>query len=406
MKVLILFRIFKETRYSIVPLIASLENEDLSHHINIHIVTNSPLKFLKGYSGQDIIIAYSFMSHQWENVKEEWRIIKEKFGRDITIIAGGPHATGKPKELIKWGADVVCCFEGEVVFPKIIKKHLRKNLKKPSIVYEKPKVWEESFPFPQITPMISPIEISRGCPFGCKYCQTPVLKGRKMRHKTIEVITEAVKFMVKHGLKDIRFITPNGLAFGSIDGLKINIEAIQQLLYNIKRNIPKEGRIFFGSFPSEVRPEFISKESVRIIKKYCHNKKVVFGAQSGSENMLVNMNRGHSIEDVLNACDVLLEYSMEPVVDFMIGLPDENEEDVLKTINLMEKLTNMGAKVHLHYFMPLPGTPWGKRESSPIPAWALKKINRLISSGKLFGQWMHQMEIAKRHNQQKNNENL
>ena len=339
---------------------------------------------------KSVILAYSFMTHQKVKIYKEWELIKENF-KDVLIVAGGPHPSAEPKEALKNGADFVCSFDGEDFFTDLF-DHLDKEKKK--IFIGRCSNWEERFPFPQKRIFFSPIEITRGCPFGCSYCQTPLLKGKKVRHKKLEVIIEAVKFMVKYKAKDVRFISPNALSYGSCDGRSLNLNAVEDLLFNIRKALPKDGRIFFGSFPSEVRPEFINEDSVRIIKKYCDNKRVVFGAQSGSPRMLKMMRRGHSVEDVKNAVSVLIKHKIEPVVDFIVGLPDERDEDLFMSLKLMEELGKMGAKVHLHYFMPLPGSLWRDLKPTKLPEWALKRINKLISSGKLFGQWQRQIAIA------------
>ena len=70
------------------------------------------------------------------------------------------------------------------------------------------------------------------------------------------------------GLRDVRFISPNAFSYGSINGRKPNIRAIEELLEGIRGIIGPKGRIFFGTFPSEVRPEFVSEDILEVIKKY------------------------------------------------------------------------------------------------------------------------------------------
>ena len=41
----------------------------------------------------------------------------------------------------------------------------------------------DSYPCFNPEKLRAPIEISRGCPWGCKYCQTPRLFGREVRHR-------------------------------------------------------------------------------------------------------------------------------------------------------------------------------------------------------------------------------
>ena len=53
---------------------------------------------------------------------------------------------------------------------------------------KRPHVNLDSYPCFNPEKLRSPIEISRGCPWGCKYCQTPRLFGREVRHRNIDSI--------------------------------------------------------------------------------------------------------------------------------------------------------------------------------------------------------------------------
>ena len=75
--------------------------------------------------------------------------------------------------------------------------------------------------YPPFAKILAPIEISRGCPWGCAYCQTPRLFGTCMRHRSIPIIAE---FARRH--KDIRFTSPNSLAYGS-DGRRPRLEKVE-----------------------------------------------------------------------------------------------------------------------------------------------------------------------------------
>lgn len=86
-------------------------------------------------------------------------------------------------------------------------------------------------------------------------------------------------------------------------------------------------RFFFGTFPSEVRPEFVTEESVELVRKYCANDSLSLGAQSGSGRILKEIRRGHTVEDSISAVECCLEHEIVPAVDFIFGLPTETEED-------------------------------------------------------------------------------
>ncbi len=240
-------------------------------------------------------------------------------------------------------------------------------------------------PFSKKLKKYGPLEITRGCFFGCKYCQTPYFMGKRVRHREINIILKWVEEMFKNGMKDIRFITPNAFSYGSYNKRKINKSAVYELLSSIRNIIKKQGRIFFGSFPSEGKPDYVDGDVVEIISKFCNNENIVIGCQSGSDRILELINREHTVEDVIRAVNIIKKHGLIPVVDFIIGFPDVNEEDMRKTIDLLEKLIEKGAIVHMHYFMPLPGTPlWGKRLAS-LSRSILGWMGRYSTKGKIFG---------------------
>ncbi len=418
-QVRIIFRLHRDNRYSILALLAAIEQ-----------LSKTPVEtFLLPDSSKDngkvlfdilnksrtslTLIAYSFMSTRWKEVAREWKLIKSRQGnaKQPIIIAGGPHPTGAVKQILASGADYVCAGEGEHSIVSLIyglaEGNLHANLygniyylknNKPTKIGGTQSIsmaWEEMFPFPTNPRRFSPIEITRGCPFKCKYCETPVIKGTKVRHKALHVILDSIKLMIKHNKTDIRFITPNALSYGSQDGKKPALDKLYELLSNIRRILPPAGRIFFGSFPSEIRPEFVTEETMKIMKEFCDNKQVVVGAQSGSSKMLDIMRRGHSVEDVLKACELLTSHGFTPSVDFIFGLPYEQEEDMYASIKIIKELVSMGAKIHAHAFMPLPGSRWSCKNPTPIPQFVRRYLESLIANGKLFGQWMHQEQISK-----------
>jgi B12-binding domain/radical SAM domain protein len=239
-----------------------------------------------------------------------------------------------------------------------------------------------------------PIEITRGCVYGCKFCQTPFVNKAKFRHRNVENIITAVSAMKANGMRDYRFISPTSLSYGSYDE-NVNLPAIEAFLSAIRKTVGKQGRIFFGSFPSEVRPEHVNQETLKLLKRYIDNDNLIIGGQSGSDHVLQTSRRGHDVHSIVNAVELSVKEGFIPNVDFLFGLPGETEEDVKATMQLADKLTTMGAKIHNHTFMPLPGTPFSQQAPGEIDKTTQRQLVLLTSQGKAYGQWQQQMEIAK-----------
>jgi B12-binding domain/radical SAM domain protein len=330
------------------------------------------------------IMLYSFATAQ----EKEVYIEVSSANVDAIFIAGGPHPSADPEETLDY-FDYVVIGEGEETLPELIEV-LQKG-EDPGIVkgiaYKKdgqvrftgkrPMIDLDSYPpFERI---LAPVEISRGCPWGCAYCQTPRLCGSSMRHRSIPVI---LKYARHH--KDIRFTSPNSLAYGS-DGLTPKLDKVESLLKALSK---LKKPIYFGTFPSEVRPEFVSHQALRLIAEYCSNRTLNIGGQSGSRRVLEAIGRGHSFQQVEKASELCQEHGITPLVDLIFGLPMETEEDQLLTLELAMKIIERGGRARAHYFIPLPGTPLAGTKPAPVADNVAAELGRLALQGKLTGSWM------------------
>ncbi len=331
----------------------------------------------------DGIMIYSFATPQAYSIFRE-------VGQSKTcsvFIAGGPHPSARPEETLGF-FDYVVLGEGEETLPELVTTlqnggdissvrgiAYKKNGR--AVFTEKREDIDlDSYPPFDPDVMHSSIEITRGCPFSCAYCQTPHLFGHNMRHRSIDEISKYAAF-----LGDVRFTSPNAFAYGS-DGIHPRIEKIEALLHALSGS-----RIFFGTFPSEVRPEFINDRVLELLSDYCANTTINMGGQSGSQRMLDRINRGHAVEDIIVGAEKCLLHGFTPVVDFIFGLPGETEEDQLDTLKLIKWLTAKGARVHSHYFMPLPGTPLENLTPAPLSRHVDKIMGELALRGKATGVW-------------------
>ena len=335
------------------------------------------------------IMIYSFTTRQAARVFEE----VESADTDSIFIAGGPHPSGAPEETLEY-FDYVVLGEGEETLPELVRA-LRNGKDPrgiPGIAYKDPEsgnpvrsperngpVDLDAFPCFDPEKLRAPVEISRGCPWGCKYCQTPRLFGNRVRHRSIDTI---VKFARHYG--DLRFIASNAFAYGS-DGIHPRFDKVEKLLLAL-RELPDK-KIFFGTFPSEVRPEFVCDRSLELVNRYCENRSLSLGAQSGSERILKEIRRGHTAEATLSAVECCLEHDIVPAVDFIFGFPSETEEDQEKSLELVRWICRKGGTVRAHYLDPLPGTPYASATPTKVSDKVRLTLGKLALDGKLTGYW-------------------
>jgi B12-binding domain/radical SAM domain protein len=329
----------------------------------------------------DGIMLYSFASPQAPRVFKEVSSART----DSVFIAGGPHPSGCPEETLEY-FDYVVIGEGEETLPELVKALTEwgdvsavrgiayEDKGKVVFTGRRPEVDLDRYP-PFKPPLFGPIEITRGCPWGCAYCQTPGLFGRRMRHRSVEAICKYDKYY-----EDKRLVSPNAFAYGS-DGITPDEAAVERLLRSLS------GNIYFGTFPSEVRPEFVTCKMLELVNTYCANRELHLGGQSGSDRMLRAIHRGHTVEDVLTAVGRARDARLTPVVDFIFGLPGELEEDQRLTLDCIKAIIKEGGKVRAHYFMPLPGTELAGTRPEKLSPEIEKLLGKLALGGKLTGSW-------------------
>jgi B12-binding domain/radical SAM domain protein len=337
----------------------------------------------------DEVLFFSFNTINAIKSIEMAKNLKSKFNQ-ITTVCGGAHPSAKKESLLNM-FDCVCVNEGEYILKEIVELYLSE--KKVSGIFENKKIvnLDDFDTYPKKVKMFGAIEIMRGCQFKCAYCQTPMLFSKGLRCRSIENILHGVSYSFSHGKKDYRFITPDAASYMYKNG--VNIDAIYNLLSGIKKVTDNKGRIFFGSFPSEINPYFVNEDLVKVLKEFCSNKRVVIGLQSASPLQLRKMNRSPNISKIEETIELFLKYNFIVDVDFIFGLPYETEESIEETFSWILKWINR-VRIHSHYFMPLPGSLWENEMPTEIPEKFVKLISQLEGKGKLFGQWNIQSKFS------------
>ncbi|MFX1487758.1 MAG: TIGR04013 family B12-binding domain/radical SAM domain-containing protein [Promethearchaeota archaeon] len=404
----------KSNFYSLNAIAGALETDEIFEKLEFFFIKskdefiNTLEHIMKTHD--KIIIAISFFTTQLFETHDLVQLIKHRFGERLFLVAGGSHPTGDPFGTLKMGFDIVIVGEGEESIIELTKKiasnQSTRNMKGIAYLKENHEYiytgkrevidLDQFPPFPIRNTRFGAIEITRGCPYVCYFCQTPYISGTAPRHRSIDKICEYVqKLKDFYGDQtDIRFITPNAFSYGSVDGKTLNLEKLEKLLIRIREIIGKKGKIFLGTFPSEVRPEHVNPNTLNLVLKYGANDNITIGAQSGSQKILDLCHRGHNVENVYKAVDLTVEYDLKVNVDFIFGLPGEDDEDVKLTVKMMKDLSEKGARIHAHSFIPLPQTPFANESVKKINNIYRKEIRFLISKGIAFGNWKEQEKLS------------
>lgn len=113
----------------------------------------------------------------------------------------------------------------------------------------------------------------------------------------------------------------------------------------------------------EVNPESISDAKIKILKDYSVNR-VSIGIQTSNNQLLKEIGRRHTFEDVINGIQLLKENQLwNYSVDLMYGLPQQSLEDVLQSAK--DVIALEPTHVSIYSLTIEENTVFGKRHVQP-----------------------------------------
>lgn len=404
---ILLFSAHSSSRYSLAALIGAIETDHRLCELTIEAPVRITTKKIRTSAAKgSTIIAHSVMSTQTKRIYKEIKDVRSKFGNSVIIVGGGPHASARPLELLEIGFDYAVVGEGEKTFLELL-WHLMNDADPADIAGVVGKVTEDCPkprdlepvdldaypPFALGMNIVGPIEVTRGCPYSCKFCCTPFLTGGRVRNRSIDgVVHWLTRAVEKSGFNRTWFLSPNALSYGG-RGRTVEPDKLERLLGAVTR-IEGLKEVFFGSFPSEVRPEFVSKQILGMMREYVANETLQIGLQSSSNRVLKLANRHHTVEEGLAAINTALECGFIPHVDMIFGLPGETKKELHESIDLCYSLAEMGAKTHGHVFMPLPGSAFENESPGRLDSESRRLLGELSRKKILTGSWSTQESLG------------
>lgn len=189
------------------------------------------------------------------------------------------------------------------------------------------------------------VTIIRGCDNFCSYCVVPFVRGRETSRPMAEIIEE-INEAAKQGHKEVMLLGQNVCAYKNSTSYVVRSTLnkrndFAELLKEASKVKVIERIKFMTSHPRDFDKELISviAELPKIVKEF-H-----LPVQSGSDNILKEMNRGYTKKYYIDLIKVIREKMPEARIttDIIVGFPGETEEDFNDTLDLAERVKFGGA---------------------------------------------------------------
>ncbi len=189
-----------------------------------------------------------------------------------------------------------------------------------------------------------PIDLGFSCPNrnadgsgGCVFCAEH--GGRSMQTMSQNTLTEQIETALDFARR--RYKAKKFMAY--FQAYSAQFSLADQKLY---REIIKKYK--FKVVTIAARPDSLEKEGYRFLQQFSKEVDLwlELGIQTVHNKTLKLINRGHTWQQSKNAILKLNKPGIKVAVHVIIGLPGENEKDILKTAKTLAKLPLAGIKIH------------------------------------------------------------
>jgi len=372
---------------------------DAGYSVKIfHLVGEEGEKILEGAVREERPLFVGFSNCVSSTIRHDIRLSRRLHDQGVKVVWGGVFATAAPDTALYSGyVDYVVVGDGER--PAVSLAQAIENRAEPAgipgvgyrdgeeIVIQPPSPvepnldnypmgmdlidWEDYiFPDKSSEVIITSLNLSRGCPFGCSFCTNSMNPDRRLwRGYSNDYVREMVSFLKdKYKISAVHLQDDN--PFGK---LKAGMEQIENLGL----------KWISAAHLQDATPEFLDWA------KDCGCLNLSFGIESGSERILKKMNKRIDSETIRERMRLCGETGLQSWGMWMAFVPGETVEDRRLTFSLMDEIyeSNPIVQMHISIYKAFPGTPFweeslklGLKEPQTLEEWADYKgtINHLL----------------------------
>ena len=354
--------------YDVIPIgleyiAASIEKEvDDAHIIDLELEEQPFQYFLDVFNPDLVGITMSATDHN-----EGLRLAKITEKNGATTVLGGYHPTAIPDELLSHPqVDIIVRGEGELTMKELVQKGspegvLGVSYKKGKQIIHNPDrpliVDLDSLPFParhlrrqkdknrmnHNSREFDVITMSRGCWGRCSFCCEPYMSKGRMRFRSPEnIIKELFEIIAFHNEKPLKILVTDPHFMGDPK----RVDQLCDLLQRHELNIV---------FSVMTRVDSVTRHA-ELIKKMCNSSILSYelGFESPNQKDLNDVKKGITLDMQRKAAKILRNNCANVGGTFVIGLPDQSEEEIKRFPVYAKKIGLMSCAFGI--VTPFPGT--------------------------------------------------
>jgi MiaB-like tRNA modifying enzyme len=204
---------------------------------------------------------------------------------------------------------------------------------------------------PVVDGVVGILPIARGCMSDCSYCITKRATGR-IDSPSVEENVRKARALVHAGATELRITGQDTGVYGWDDGER----KLHVLLERICEEIDGDFRVRVGM----ANPKGVHGIREELAAVFADQEKLYnflhIPVQSGSDDVLGDMRRQHTVSEYVEVVETFDEYLEEWTLstDFIVGFPTETERDFEQSLALLRE--TRPEKINVTRFSKRPGT--------------------------------------------------
>ena len=199
------------------------------------------------------------------------------------------------------------------------------------------------------------LTVQEGCDKFCAFCVVPYTRGAEVSRPAARILREAQE-LVERGVREITLLGQNVNAYHG-EGVEGASWSLARLIWALDEVDGLERIRFTTSHPNEMSDALIEAHAdCKKLMPYLH-----LPVQSGSDKILKRMNRAHTADSYLRVIEKLRKARPDILLsgDFIVGFPEETEEDFQATMDLVRAVEY--GQAYSFKYSTRPGTPAAER---------------------------------------------
>jgi len=279
---------------------------------------------------------------------DECETLIERISRhsDLPIILGGPHFSVFPEDFAHdLRISYIVRGEAEKVILDLVRTARRENhpvfIDCPLPAANEIPAVDLGIAYGREFLKIYQIQLSRGCPYHCSFCNIARVAGRRIRPRNIETCLQEITEAKSQNPQISMIVITDDCPTFDKERFKLFLKAFADAIIGCELSI------------DNVRANLLDEEMIQLYVA-AGGKNICLGTETGHPEIFKLVNKGESLDDIVHAAKLIRKYRVILGLCFVIGLPGDNLERHANSIALAKALKP--DYIFWNMCVPWPGT--------------------------------------------------